>query len=345
MANTHQVKIITEDNQTVEFACRSDEDVITAAVRQDIYLMSSCREGGCATCKGFCAEGDYILGKISSQALPYEEEEAGQVLLCRCYPSTDIEVEVPYVYERISFSPEGLRFEAEVMEIAKVSSNVMRFLIRRTGDDKQVKFESGQFFDLEIPNTTTTRSYSPANITNKQGWLEFLIRLVDGGQFSTYLQHKAYVGERIHVKGPSGVFGLKENGFTPRYFVAGGTGLAPILSMVRHMQEWGEPQKCIIYFGVNTEEEIFFLDELEKLASEMKNLELRNCVWKCSDTWHCEKGSVVDILRRDLTETGAKPDIYLCGPPGMVDATFAVCEELGIAKDRVFLEKFLPSGS
>jgi methane monooxygenase component C len=345
MASTHQVTIITQDNESVSFECRSDEDVITAAVRQDIYLMSSCREGGCATCKGLCTEGDYVLGKVSSQALPYEEEEAGEVLLCRCYPSTDIEVEVPYVYERISFSPEGLSFEAEVIEVSKISSNVMRLLLKRTGDDKQVKFESGQFFDLEIPNTTTTRSYSPANIANKKGDLEFLIRIVDGGKFSTYLKNDAHLGQKINVKGASGIFGLKENGFTPRYFVAGGTGLAPILSMVRHMHEWSEPQKCVIYFGVNTEEEIFFLDELEQLAKEMPTLELRNCVWKCTDEWHCEKGSVVDILRRDLTETGAKPDIYLCGPPGMVDATFAVCEELGIPKERVYLEKFLPSGS
>jgi len=345
MASTHQVTIITQDNESVSFQCRSDEDVITASVRQEIYLMSSCREGGCATCKGFCAEGDYVLGKVSSQALPYEEEEAGEVLLCRTFPTTDIEVEVPYTFDRISFSPEGLEFEAEVVELSQISINVVKFQLKRTGDDKTVKFESGQFFDLEIPGATTNRSYSPANTSNKQGNLEFLIRIVDGGKFSEYLKNDAKVGQRIHVKGPSGIFGLKENGFTPRYFVAGGTGLAPILSMVRRMKEWDEPQKCVIYFGVNTEAEIFHLDELDRLAAEMPTLELRNCVWKCSDDWHCEKGSVVDILRRDLQETVAKPDLYLCGPPGMVDATFAVCAEMGIPKERIYLEKFLPSGS
>jgi methane monooxygenase component C len=344
MTSTHQVTIVTEDHESITFDCRSDEDVITAAVRQDIYLMSSCREGGCATCKGYCSEGDYVLGKVSSQALPSQEEEDGMVLLCRCYPTTDIEVEVPYTYERISFSPEGMEFEAEVVGLSQISINVVKFELRRTGDDKTIKFESGQFFDLEIPGTGTTRSYSPANISNYQGDLEFLIRIVDGGKFSEYLKKEAKVGQRLKVKGPSGVFGLKENGFTPRYFVAGGTGLAPILSMVRHMKEWGEPQKCVIYFGVNTEAEMFHLDELNQLAAEMPTLELRNCVWKCSDDWHCEKGSVVDILRRDLVETGAQPDLYLCGPPGMVDATFAVCADVGIPKERIYLEKFLPSG-
>ncbi|MDO9212274.1 MAG: FAD-binding oxidoreductase [Methylococcales bacterium] len=345
MVNTHQVKIITQDDESVTFECRSDEDVISAGLRQDIYLMASCREGGCATCKGYCSKGDYELGKVSSQALPYEEEEAGEVLLCRTYPTTDIEVEVPYTYERISFSPEGLSFAAEIIELSQISINVMKMQLRRTGDDKTIKFDAGQFFDLEIPGTTTTRSYSPANTANKDGELEFLIRIVDDGKFSTYLKSDAHIGQKIQVKGPSGIFGLKENGFTPRYFIAGGTGLAPILSMVRHMHEWQEPQKCVIYFGVNTEAEIFHLDELDQLAAKMPTLELRNCVWKCSDDWHCEQGSVVDILRRDLQETGVQPDIYLCGPPGMVDATFAVCEQQGIPKERIYLEKFLPSGS
>ncbi|MCX7075206.1 MAG: 2Fe-2S iron-sulfur cluster binding domain-containing protein [Methylococcales bacterium] len=338
---THQVTIITQDEQTVEFECRSDEDIITAALRQSIYLMASCREGGCATCKGFCADGEYLLGKYSAQALPDEEEAAGEILLCACFPSTDMEIEVPYTYDRISFSPENLFFEAQITKLQQLSSNVIRIVLERIGEQKQVKFESGQFFDLEIPGTTTTRSYSPANIENKEGILEFFIRIVEDGKFSTYLKNEATIGQILRLKGASGIFGLKANGFTPRFFVAGGTGLAPVLSMVRHMQKWDEPQKCVIYFGVNTEEEVFLLDDLEKLASQMPTLELRACVWKYSDSWHGEKGSVVDILRRDLQLTGVNPDLYLCGPPGMVDATFAVCEDLGIPKKQIYLEKFL----
>ena len=345
MVNTHQVTILTEDDEAVYFDCSSEEDVVSAALRQDIYLMTSCREGGCATCKGFCSEGDYEMGKVSVQALPPEEEEEGMVLLCRCFPRSDIIVEVPYTYDRISFSPDDLSFETEVTAVAKISSNVYRLRLRRNDQSRQIKFSAGQFFELQIPGTDTKRSYSPANISNDEGELEFLIRILSDGQFSNYLANEAKVGQVINVQGPAGIFGLKENGFTQRYFVAGGTGLAPILSMVRHMQAWDEPQQCFIYFGVNTEEEIFCLDELKQLEQEMDNLTVRRCVWKATDAWPAEKGSVVDILRRDLLETGAKPDLYLCGPPGMVDATFAVCSEAGIPKEKIHLEKFLPSVS
>jgi methane monooxygenase component C len=341
----HQIKIITEDGESVCFDCFEDEDIISAGLRQDVYLMSSCREGGCATCKGLCIDGDYALGKVSVQALPPEEEEEGIVLLCCCFPTSDMEVEVPYTYDRISFAPVGISVEAEVVELAQVSSNVMKLQLQSPPDQLQIRFDAGQFFDLEIPGTTTTRSYSPANTANDRGELEFLIRIVDNGKFSSWLHNDAYVGQKINVKGPSGIFGLKENGFTPRYFVAGGTGLAPILSMVRRMQEWDEPQTSVIYFGVNTEEEVFYAEALKKLEAEMPNLTVRICVWKASDSWSGEKGSVVDVLRRDLQGGGVSPDLYLCGPPGMVDAVYKVCAEAGIAKDKIFLEKFLPSTS
>ena len=343
--SAHQVKIITQDGESVSFDCNEDEDIISAALRQDIYLMASCREGGCATCKGFCAEGDYQLGKISVQALPPEEEEEGQVLLCRCYPQTNLEIEVPYTYDRISFSPEDLNFAAEIAALRNISGNVVELRLQRLGQDQQIKLGSGQFYDLEIPGTVITRSYSPANTANNHGELVFLIRIVDQGKFSSYLQQDAYIGQTINVRGPAGIFGLKENGFTPRYFVAGGTGLAPVLSMIRRMREWEEPQQCVVYFGVNTEAEVFYAEELQQLAADMPTLQVRICVWKAGDDWRGEKGSVVDVLRRDLQNLSAKPDLYLCGPPGMVDATYAVCAEVGIPKDKIYLEKFLPSSN
>ena len=192
----HQVKIITQDGESVCFDCGEDED------------MASCREGGCATCKGFCPEGDYEMGKVSVQALPPEEEEEGNVLLCRCYPTSDVEIEVPYTYDRISFSPDGLSFEAEIVELRNVSCNVVELRLQRLGDDQQIRLDSGQYYNLEIPGTTITRTYSPANTTNNRGELEFLIRIVENGKFSNYLEHDAFIGPRINIIGPSGIFGL-----------------------------------------------------------------------------------------------------------------------------------------
>lgn len=347
MAATHTIKIITEDGEHITFDCRSDEDVITAAIRQSIYLMSSCREGGCATCKGFCAEGDYNLPGCSVQALPPDEEEEGQVLLCRCYPETDLEVEVPYTYSRISFAAEDQYFKAEVIDVEKISVNAMRFLLKKTGDsgDVRVRFDPGQYMDIQIPGTEITRSYSPANIPNDEGEMEFLIRVLPDGRFSRYLAQDAKPGQQLTLKGPLGIFGLKENGFRPRYFIAGGTGLSPILSMVRMMYHWKEPQETRIYFGVTRQDELFLVDELRDLEAKMPNLTVRLCVWKYDEDWDGEKGNAIEVFRQDMAQNPIKPDIYLCGPPGMVDAAYVACEDFGIPREQIYLEKFLPSGS
>ncbi len=344
MAN-HQIKVITEEGESVSFDCASDEDIISAAIRQNIFLMSSCREGGCATCKGICTNGDFEMGKVSAQALPMEEQEEDMVLLCRCYPTEDMVVEVPYTSDRISYSEEGKEFITTITTLEQISSNVTKLCLTRSDGEKKIKFDSGQYYDLEIPGTSTTRSYSPANIENNQGEMEFLIRVLDEGKFSNFLKHDAKLGQSVNVKGPSGIFSLVANGFTPRYFVAGGTGLAPVLSMIRFMKEWVEPQPCTLYFGSTFEEEVFYSKELAQLTEEMDNLTVKICVWKASDTWYGEKGSVVDILKQDLQNVSIKPDLYLCGPPGMVDATHSVCEQVGIAKENIYLEKFLPSVS
>jgi methane monooxygenase component C len=347
MQKTHTITALTEDGESIQFECRPGEDVITAALRQDIILMSSCRDGGCATCKALCSQGDYDLRGCSVQALPPDEEEDGMVLLCRTFPRTDLELALPYTHSRISYGQIG-SFEAEVAAINWVSSNTVQLLLQKRPDEsggRAVKFEAGQFMELTIPGTEVTRSYSPANIANPEGRLEFLIRVLPKGRFSDYLRDEARVGQVLSVKGPLGVFSLKERGLVPRYFVAGGTGLAPVVSMVRQMREWAAPNETRIYFGVSTEPELFYLDELKALEQAMRNLTVQAFVWKPGSDWSGRKGSPIDALRDDLAAVGSRPDIYLCGPPGMIDAACEVVRSHGIPGEQVFFEKFLPSGS
>jgi methane monooxygenase component C len=344
--SVYDVEIITQDGETVHFECGGDEDVISAGLRQDVILMSSCREGGCATCKSLCTDGDYELVRCSVQALPPEEEEEGFVLLCRTFPLSNLRLEVPYTSDRISYSAVDREFDAQVIGVTKIASNAVRMEIRRSGSNSVngatgVTFAPGQFFELQIPGTDHWRSFSPANLPNQDGTLEFLIRILPDGKFSNYLRDEAQPGQIVRVRGPSGSFSIRENGLQPRYFVAGGTGLAPVVAMVRHMFDRGDPHETRLYFGVNKEEEVFFVDELLALAEQMPNLSVQLCVMQAGPDWRGARGTPVDALRRDLEQRGAEPDLYLCGPPGMIDATYKTCVELGIPKGRICTEKFL----
>lgn len=344
----HEIKVVTEDGETVLFDCGPDEDVITAGLRQDVILMSSCREGGCATCKSLCADGEYELHNCSVQALPPEEEEEGLVLLCRTFPRSDLVLEVPYTSDRIAHGSPRRTYRAEVVGLVPVAANAVQFTLRRQADEEAgtgTDFDPGQYLELQIPGTDHWRSFSPANLPNADGVLEFLIRLLPDGMFSNYLRNEARPGQVVNVRGPQGTFHIRENGLRPRYFVAGGTGLAPVVSMVRQMADRGDPHEARLYFGVNREEEVFYERELNALSEGMANLTVRVCVWHAGPNWGGVAGNAVEVLRADLEASGAKPDLYLCGPPGMIDATYKTCLALGIPKEYIFTEKFLASGA
>ncbi len=343
----YQITIETEDGETCSFECGPSEDVMSAGLRQSVILLASCRAGGCATCKGECTDGDYELGDVSVQALPPDEEEGGKVLLCRTYPRSDLHILVPYTHDRISFEAIQTNWLGEIVSCDKVSSNVTRLVLQvLTADGSapiSLNFKPGQFVDIEIPNTHTRRSYSMASVSD-DGALEFFIRLLPDGAFSKFLATSAKVGMQLNLRGPAGSFGLHDNGARPRYFVGGGTGLSPVLSMIRQMKNEGDPRPAKLFFGVTRRDELFYLDELKSLQDEMPNLDLRIAVVEGASENGVAKGTVIDIMRQELEAAGAHPDIYLCGPPGMIDAAFAAAAAAGIPREQVYLEKFLPSG-
>jgi methane monooxygenase component C len=344
----YQITAITEDEHEVSFECSPDEDIVSAGVRNNVILLASCHEGGCATCKADCIDGDYELGRCSVQALPPDEEEAGVVLLCQTYPRDDLVVRLPYAFERISFNTVKSDWQGVISSVRKLSSNVVELKIDPTdadnGEAVKIPFYAGQYLDIEIPGVGVSRSYSMASVDDDRQ-LTFLIRLLPDGRFSQFLSAQAKPGLLLRLRGPFGAFSIRENGLRPRYFVAGGTGLSPVLSMVRYMQREGHPQETKLFFGITHQHELFYLDELKKLETEMPNLRIFVSVAKPDPDWHGSTGTAIDELAKHLQATSTRPDIYLCGPPAMIDAAFATAATFGVAKDQIYMEKFLASGS
>jgi methane monooxygenase component C len=342
-----KVRAITEDQQDLTFECSPSEDVISAGLKRDVILLASCREGGCATCKAEVVDGDYELGNCSVQALPPDEEESGVVLLCRTFPRSDLVVQLPYTFDRISFQKVNTDWQGEIVAVEKISSNVAKLRIQprdaETGAAVKIPFFPGQYLDIEIPGSGVSRSYSMAT-TSDEAHLDFLIRLLPDGRFSHFLSKAAKPGLTVKLHGPFGGFSLRENGFRPRYFVAGGTGLSPVLSMIRHMKQEQHPQETKLFFGVTHQHELFCVDELKELEASMPNFSAHVAVMQPDADWQGSKGTVVDDLLKHLEGAKAIPDIYMCGPPGMIDATFAAAAKKGVPKDHVYVEKFLATG-
>ena len=186
-------------------------------------------------------------------------------------------------------------------------------------------------------------AYSLANTPNWDGTLEFLIRLHPQGAFSAYLKDHAKPDDQILVKGPQGGFTADETSQAPRWFVAGGTGVAPMLSMLRQMAELGDAREARLFFAVNTQEELFALDAIEELKRTLPNLGATICVWKPDSDWPDFAGTPVAALDAVLAEGATRPDIYVCGPPALIEATEAASLNAGVHHDRIFSEPFSPA--
>lgn len=343
--STHHIQLTTRDGQAIAFDCGEDEDLVSAAARATILLPALCKSGGCGTCRATHAGGDHIHGECSSEALPAEARARGEVLLCRTYPRADLHLNTPFDHAHVSFQPIPER-QVAITELADLGGNTVRLVLQLEEDAEcgsAAEFEPGQYVELTPPDGSVTRAYSIANTSNWDGRLEFLIHLQPNGRFSSYLAGAAKPGDRLKVRGPQGGFVLQDNGTRPRCFVAGGTGLAPMLSMLRRMVEFGEPNAATLLFGVTSEKDLFGRDDIAALQAELPQLQATVCVWKAGADWAGFTGTPVDALIAHLEDCAIAPDIYLCGPPAMIDAAEQAALARGVPAGQIFSERFLPT--
>jgi len=338
----YQITLTSRDGRQLNFNCAAGCDVVSAAEQVNIKLPSLCRDGGCGACLGHCDSGEYTLGQYSAGMLSTAAAAQGDVLLCKTYPQGDLQISAPYDYAHIQFGRQQAR-QAVITGLAQIAHRTVQLNLSWLDQqaDKAVQFEPGQCMELEIPDTGIRRAYSLANTANWRGELEFLIRLQPEGQFSNYLRQQAAVGQVLNIYGPSGAFGLQPNNVNPAILIAGGTGLAPFLSMLRRLAEWGEDRPIQLLFGVNQENELFYQDELQRLQAKLPSLNITYCVWKPQQDWSGGfAGTPADALQLYLAKHPDQYDIYLCGPPLLVTAAVQIALAQGIAEERVFSEKF-----
>ncbi|MFE4362365.1 FAD-binding oxidoreductase [Kitasatospora sp. NPDC056800] len=337
--HAHPVTLTTTDGGRLEFDCAPGRSVLEAAAEAGAALPASCRRGTCGSCHASVTDGPYDLGPHSEQALPPDGRERGEVLLCRTFPRGPLTTALPYEQARVLHGAVPVR-AATVTAVDPVTPDTVRLELRL--DDPDCQFDPGQFMELQTPGGEVKRAYSPANTGNWEGRLEFYVRLREGGHFSSYLADRARPGDRLTVHGPQGAFGLHETGLRPRWFLAGGTGLAPLLAMVRRMAEWRDPQPARLLLGVNEPRDVFGLDELAAVAAELPGFRYEVCVRGPGPGWSGPTGTPADLLAAALPELGgAAPDLYVCGPPPLVDAVLRTAASAGVPPEQVHRERFL----
>ncbi|MBC3193128.1 2Fe-2S iron-sulfur cluster binding domain-containing protein [Pseudonocardia sp. C8] len=330
----------------IEIEVDSDQTILRAAAEQGVQLMHGCKEGQCSACKSFVLEGEDIeLDSYSTFALPDYEKEEGQTLLCRAHAYEDLTIELLNYDEEIIRS--GLPLRTGTVEIVAIEpvTHDMRHLVVRLVEPEEIKFFPGQYMDFQVPGTEETRSFSMANTPNREGDLEFVVKVYPGGLFSEHLDTRLQVGDRLAVEAPFGTFTLRENRTSDLVFVGGGAGMAPMLGLLRSMAERGIERKVTFYYGARARRDLCFEKELAALAEQLPGFTYVPALSEPSadDDWAGETGLITEVLaRRESTLAGK--DAYVCGPPPMVDAAIVELTRLGCADNHIFYDRFTTTG-
>lgn len=344
---SYTIALNFEDGVTRFIGCKEGETVLDAAYRQKVNLPMDCSDGVCGTCKGHCEQGAFDLGdEYLDEALSDEEAAEGQVLTCQMVPSTDCVIQVP-VASSLCKAAVG-KVEGTVAEVEQLSEDSIELAID-LDEGSEMTFLPGQYIHIGVPGTEAHRSYSFSSRPGESR-ATFLIRNVPEGLMSGYLTERCKPGERLELTGPMGSFYLREM-TRPVLMLAGGTGLAPFLSMLEQLarvQEEGQggtrsgcAQPIHLIYGVNKDDHLVKTDALDALQARLPNFSYATVVVdEGSD--HPRKGYVTHHMDAEVLHDG-DVDVYLCGPPPMVDAVLKHFDEQGIAPQNFHYEKFTPN--
>lgn len=331
---TFRIALNFEDGATRFIDCNAGEKVLDAAYRNKINLPMDCSDGVCGTCKCHCEQGSYDLGdEYIEDALTEEEADQGFVLTCQMLASSDCVVSVPVASSACKLAPATM--DAELVAAERLSQNRVRLSIKAASGALPT-FLPGQYVNLSVPGLEgVSRSYSFSSAPGA-AVATFLIRNVEGGAMGRYLD-RAQPGDRMALHGPLGSFYLREVK-RPILMIAGGTGVAPMLSMLELLATQGTGGHPVhVVYGAHEEADLVEIERLTALCTRIPDFTF---VTTCSGEGnaHPVKGRVTDHIGADRLNDG-DIDVYLCGPPEMVEGAR---HALGTVANLYF-EKFIPA--
>lgn len=308
------------------------QSILLAALEAGVNYPHGCRSGRCGSCKSRLVSGDVELGKHSPFALTEEERAEGLILACRSVPTGDVTVEW---LDNAYIAKPSVAQDAEVVAVEAMTHDILALRLR-LANRPAFRFAAGQYLTLTVPGAPP-RHYSMANRPEEE-LIELHVRAVPGGQTSTRIQAGLKAGDVVRIEGPTGAAYLREAHSGPIVAMAGGSGLAPVKSIVETALYGGTEVPIHLYFGVRAMRDLYLLDHFRKLAEAFPNLTFVP-VPAQDGAPGMRQGLVTDALAADHAWlAGAKA--YVAGPPAMVDAAWAVLAERGVLSADIHADVF-----
>jgi len=319
------------------FKVESSESVLDAALRQGIILPYGCRNGACGSCMGTVADGSVEYPDGPPAALTAADAVQQQALFCQARPASDLLIQVHEVDAARDIEVRTL--PCRVNRLEHLAHDVIRIYLKLP-DTERLQFLAGQYIDVLLKDHAP-RSFSIANAPHDDSFIELHIRNVSGGYFSDRVFNQMQEKALLRFKGPLGTFFLREDTDRPAILIGGGTGFAPLKGMLEHAFHTGLEKPLHLYWGVRAKRDLYLEELPARWLQDHTNFSYTPVLSEPvpEDNWTGATGFVTDTVIRDYPDLSGH-DIYMSGPPVMVEAGHKLFMQHGLDVSRFFSDAF-----
>lgn len=304
------------------------ETVLECLLRNRADVSHGCHIGACQACEQRAVSGS--PGTAAQVGLDASQKAKGHFLACQCFPTEDL------VVEPVAASSHDVRVRA----LERVSNRVLLLRLERPGG---FEYRAGQFLSLVRGNVT--RSYSLASLPQADEDLELHVKRVPGGKMTTFLFDELRVGDRVTMAGPAGGCVYEPGAPRQTLLLCGtGTGLAPLLGIVRDALHSGHSGPIHLFHGVRARTDAYAVETLRALQAKHANFSFTVCTLDASDEREFASGPLTDVVGRTVRGTTGRK-LYLCGAPDAVTALRRWAVSAGASSCDILMDPFIPAAA
>ncbi len=319
------------------FGVEKDESVLDAALREGVALPYGCRNGTCGSCRGRIVDGEVEYPDPWPRALSAKEANDRWCLLCQAAPRTDLTLRIEEIAAAADIPVRTLPCRVVSKEQAAHDVVVLQL---KLPEGERLQYLPGQYIDIVLRDGRR-RSFSLASSPQTSDLLSLHIRQVPGGEFSSYVFNHLRERALLRIRGPLGGFFLREESTRPVILLAGGTGFAPIKSIVEAALRRGSAREMHLYWGVRARRDLYMHALATGWTAAHPGLNYVPVLSEPAgaDQWSGRTGFVHQAVLDDFEDLSAF-DVYSSGPPVMVDAAWESFEARGLAPEHHYSDAF-----
>jgi CDP-4-dehydro-6-deoxyglucose reductase, E3 len=320
----------------------ASQGLLEAALSAGLNLPHSCKSGHCGSCRARLVSGHIRYPHGRPLGLTASEEQEGSILLCQARPESDLAVEARLIASVSDVEIKTL--PCRIAALRPLAADVMQLQLRLPAVEP-LRFKAGQYLDVLLPGGRR-RSFSIASPPHDAALIELHVRRVSGGGFTERLfaaggaDPPLGVGSLLRIEGPVGQFTYRE-GAGPVLLLAGGTGFAPLKSMLRHALERGDTRRMHLYWGARSAADLYEAQLLREWSGRYPQFSFTPVLSEAppGEGGGYRQGFVHQALLADYPELSGF-EVYAAGPPAMIEAIRASFPRHGLSTERLYFDSF-----